>query len=63
MIDRANEVRATFLKPGEHTYTARLHVKGAAAFQGTVIVTPARGEPVLPLTCGQESSDEICIAP
>ena len=61
VIRRPGEIRAIFLKPGEHAYTVVLGPAGTPS-RGLVVVRQAKSPWTLPPTCESESSDRICFA-
>ena len=63
VVIRRGVVRAYFRCPGEHWYTATLRDDGMRRLRGYVIVREAVGRPPDALTCGPQSSDQICLEP
>lgn len=63
VIQRLGEVRAIFLQPGEHSYTAHLLGDGRRTFRGTVVVREGTAPAEEILRCAPESSPRICFEP
>jgi hypothetical protein len=63
VIMRSGEIRAVFLKPGEHWYTGSIVYNGQKPFRGLVVVRNPDSPPHLPPLCSGESSDRICFMP
>ena len=63
VIERTEEIKAVFLKPGEHSYSGTLVENGKRSFRGIVAVTGTPDTDVLPPVCSPESSRRICFEP
>ncbi|MGH9022073.1 MAG: hypothetical protein ACRDV9_03090 [Acidimicrobiia bacterium] len=63
VIERLEEIRAVFRRPGEHWYVASIVGHGHRNARGLVVVRESNGPASIPLVCGPASSDRICIAP
>lgn len=62
-VIRTGEVRAVFLRAGEHSYRGWRVGHENEVFQGAVVVREPTAPPALPPTCSSESSERICFEP
>ena len=63
VIERLEDIRAVFRRPGEHWYVASIVGDGHRHARGVVVVRGSNGPVSIPLVCGPASSDRICIEP
>ena len=63
VIERLEEIRAVFRRPGEHWYVASIVGDGHRHARGVVVVRESNGPASIPFSCGPASSDRICIEP
>jgi plastocyanin len=62
VAERAGDVRAIFLKSGEHSYVVTL-LRTSEQLHGTVTVRPPRGAWERSLDCADGGSTRICVMP
>ena len=63
LVERSGEIRAVFIRPGEHWYVASIAGNSHRQVRGVVVVREADGPASLPPICAPPSSGQICFEP